>query len=141
MGASQQKSGKAAKVSPKSAPKASPKAAPKASPKSSPKVAPKASPKAAPKASPKVAPKKVSSPKSSPKIAPKTPSSDKKFGKNPQDDYQNNIVKYLKANGPSNLANMGSAVKKPAGEPKIKVFAKARPATFKLTGDIISLVK
>merc|ERR1712086_1041097 len=85
--------------------------------------------------------KKVSSPKSSPKIAPKTPSSDKKFGKNPQDDYQNNIVKYLKANGPSNLANMGSAVKKPAGEPKIKVFAKARPATFKLTGDIISLVK
>merc|ERR1712195_448103 len=86
------------------------------------KVAKKApSPKAAPKVTPKM----------SPKIAAKTPSG--------SDGYEKELKKYLGANGPTNMARMGSAVKKPAGTPKLKEFAKTRPNVFKLSGDVISL--
>merc|ERR1711865_847373 len=94
------------------------------------KVAKKApSPKSSPKASPKAAPKVT--PKMSPKIAAKTPSG--------SDGYEKELKKYLGANGPTNMARMGSAVKKPAGTPKLKEFAKTRPNVFKLSGDVISL--
>merc|ERR1712086_880947 len=84
-----------------------------------------------PKSSPKAAAKKAPSPKSSPKIAAKTPSG--------SDGYEKELKKYLGANGPTNMARMGSAVKKPAGTPKLKEFAKTRPNVFKLSGDVISL--
>merc|ERR1711865_65647 len=109
--------GKVAKKAP--SPKSSPKAAAKKAP--SPKSSPKASPKAAPKVTPKM----------SPKIAAKTPSG--------SDGYEKELKKYLGANGPTNMARMGSAVKKPAGTPKLKEFAKTRPNVFKLSGDVISL--
>merc|ERR1712086_846940 len=108
----------------KQSPKQSPKQAPK---KAAAKKAP--SPKSSPKASPKAAPKVT--PKMSPKIAAKTPSG--------SDGYEKELKKYLGANGPTNMARMGSAVKKPAGTPKLKEFAKTRPNVFKLSGDVISL--
>merc|ERR1711865_1190493 len=96
------------------------------------KVAKKApSPKSSPKAAAKKAPSPKSTPKMSPKIAAKTPSG--------SDGYEKELKKYLGANGPTNMARMGSAVKKPAGTPKLKEFAKTRPNVFKLSGDVISL--
>merc|ERR1712086_470697 len=79
----------------------------------------------------KKAPSPKSSPKATPKIAAKTPSG--------TDGYEKELKKYLGANGPTNLARMGSAVKKPAGTPKLKEFAKTRPNVLKLSGDVISL--
>ncbi|CCF75208.2 nucleophosmin 1 [Babesia microti strain RI] len=58
-----------------------------------------------------------------------------------EDDYEKSLCDYLKKNGKTTLALLGSKVKKPVGlNVKIGQFLKERSNIFKVNGDSVSLV-
>mgnify|MGYP004114591119 CR=1 FL=1 len=48
-------------------------------------------------------------------------------------------MNFLKQNGETSMAIIGTRVKKPSGVPKLKQFIVTRPGVFKRSGDKIGL--
>lgn len=75
-----------------------------------------------------------SDPQASPAKKPKTdgPSAEEK-------GYVQKLVDHLKANGKTNLGQLGSKVPRPAGVPKMKAVIEAHKDKFTMVGEVITL--
>ena len=61
------------------------------------------------------------------------------FFLSPTTGYEADLVNFLKQNGETSMAIIGTRVKKPSGVPKLKQFIVTRPGVFKRSGDKIGL--
>jgi hypothetical protein len=91
------------------------------------------SPPPAPKAVTKSPKRSAEAPPASPAKKPKTdgPSAEEKA-------YVQKLLDHLKANGKSNLGQLGSKVPRPAGLPKMKTVIEANKDKFMIVGDVIT---
>ncbi len=101
-------------------------------------------PKQAKQAVPKAAAPATAPPKVGAKPAAAAPTGKKgAAGGSDSGDYLAALKSYLASKGPTKLAALGSAVKRPAKAPKLKHFLEQNKATFKYEQgtDTVSLVK
>lgn len=102
-----------------------------------------ASAKASPKAAPKAAPAAAESPKrkAGEEAADAAPAKKAKEGNAAEAEYVKVLTEYLTKNGKTNLSTLGTAVKRPAGVPKMKVVLNNHKDNFVVTGEMVELKK
>merc|ERR1711871_1189506 len=82
-------------------------------------------------------PKRSKTSDSAPSSAASTPGGTPVLGD--AKSYEADLVNFLKQNGETSMAIIGTRVKKPSGVPKLKQFIVTRPGVFKRSGDKIGL--